>query len=177
MSPAATTAARSTAATAPLKEVVLYSASSLGAVTRSAEGAERRATALLDALRIDWCRVFLDLEPQRWHELEIAGYRRNRSGEDLPQLVAGGYLVGGAREMQGLQDEGKLRPVIEVLAPSSLPRALPAITPGAWTSPERCGGVTCQARVRQPSRSQPHCGEGANASLQALIAEAEDLLG
>ena len=132
------------------QNVVLFTTSCIGAVERAAEPAERRVQALMDALGVEVSRVYLDLDPQRWCELEHAGYHGAQGPHRLPQLVAGGYLVGGAQELQNLQDEGKLLPVLRVLSPTSFPDPTPLDSPDSWTSPERCGRVSCQARVLSP---------------------------
>jgi len=104
-------------------------------------------------------------QPQRWAELENAGFVKPRvraaAGKPvmgLPQLVAGGHCIGGYERLQNLQDEGKLKAVVDVLTLAGgegmkggrrrRRKKQQQQQPASWTSPTRVGRVQAVGRVR-----------------------------
>ena len=90
----------------PTVALTLYSSTTNH--THSAEGEVRKIKHLLDAKRIEYEEVFLDLEPERRAAMESCSRRT-----ELPQLLVGNKFHGGWQKLQDMEDDGALDIVLE----------------------------------------------------------------
>ena len=82
-----------------------------GSTTNHTHGAEsevRKIKHLLDAKRIEYEEVFLDLEPERRAAMESCSRRT-----ELPQLLVGNKFLGDWQKLQDMEDDGALDIVLE----------------------------------------------------------------
>ena len=95
---------RDRVSTRPQGSVTVTLFSSTTTHCRLTESASRRVRHLLDAKRVIYEEVFLDLQPERRAAMEsISGVT------DLPQLFVGGqYVATGWQPVQDMEDDGAL---------------------------------------------------------------------